>query len=158
MVERIVDVDEVTSSILVPPTMEVPKRKVAVLVPYYTKDGKSFVFLQKRSKDAKILPNFFGFFGGGIDEGETPEQAVRREIKEELVYEMKDYKFFNHFEHETHIKDVFIMLVEKSFEEEVTVLEGDYGQWFSKEEAEAEPLISEDGKFTLKKFFEYLGE
>ena len=38
------------------------------------------------------------FFGGGIEEGETPEQAVVREAREELGIELKDFTFFKRYE------------------------------------------------------------
>jgi len=38
----------------------------------------------------------YGFFGGKIEEGESPEQALKRELKEELNIIIKDYKFFKH--------------------------------------------------------------
>lgn len=46
------------------------------------KDGK-FV-LQHRDNNTTYYPNTWGFFGGHIEGGEKPEDAVVREIKEEL--------------------------------------------------------------------------
>ena len=34
------------------------------------------------------LPNYFGFWGGGTENNETPEEALLREIKEELVLDL----------------------------------------------------------------------
>lgn len=50
----------------------------------YDRDGK--VLLQHRSKNAKRLPDYWGAFGGGIEEGETPEDGLRRELLEEIEY------------------------------------------------------------------------
>ncbi|NTU98514.1 NUDIX domain-containing protein [Candidatus Falkowbacteria bacterium] len=58
-------------------------RDVSVIL-LYDKEGK--ILLQHRSADAKRSPNCWAFFGGGIEAGETPEQAVRRESLEELSY------------------------------------------------------------------------
>ena len=62
-------------------------RSVAVFI---LKDGNGRVLLQHKAKDSKVLPDQWGFFGGGIDDGETPEQAVRREAKEELGIDMNE--------------------------------------------------------------------
>lgn len=60
-------------------------RKVAVII-LYNDDGE--ILLQHRTKDAPVLPDYWAFFGGGIEEGETPEEAVKRECLEELSYEL----------------------------------------------------------------------
>ena len=65
-------------------------RNIAVLILY--NDQKQFL-LQHRSKDAPRLPNHWGFFGGGIEEGETPEQALARELIEEIEYEVDAPQF-----------------------------------------------------------------
>ena len=49
------------------------KRQCAIFIPYRQTDGDVFVFLQKRSKTAQRIPDYFGFFGGGLDGQETPE-------------------------------------------------------------------------------------
>lgn len=49
-------------------------------------DSEKRLLLQHRTTDAPIMPNYWAFFGGGIKQGETPEEAVRRETFEELEY------------------------------------------------------------------------
>lgn len=44
------------------------------------------VLLLKRSEEAKDAPGTWGFPGGGIEAGETPEAAARRELQEECGY------------------------------------------------------------------------
>lgn len=39
----------------------------------------------------------WSFFGGSIEQGETHEQAMKREIKEEMGYEIQNYKYFNKY-------------------------------------------------------------
>lgn len=61
-------------------------------------DKKGRVLLQYRDKNTSWYPNYWGSFGGQMEEGETPEQAVRREAKEELGIELTDLKFFRRYE------------------------------------------------------------
>ena len=54
----------------------------------YKKSGE--FLLQHRTDDAPRNPGFWSIFGGGIEEGESPFEAVIREIKEELDYDLKN--------------------------------------------------------------------
>ena len=46
--------------------------------------------LQHRSSNAETLPDHWAFFGGGIEGGETPKEAIFREAFEELNYNLRD--------------------------------------------------------------------
>lgn len=39
-------------------------------------------------------PNHWGCFGGAINPGEKPEDALRRELREELEFEVQDARYF----------------------------------------------------------------
>jgi 8-oxo-dGTP diphosphatase len=62
------------------------------------KDQRGRVLLQHRDKDVMNKPDHWGFFGGLIKKGETPEEAVRREAKEELGIELRNLKFFRKYD------------------------------------------------------------
>ena len=57
--------------------------KVAVIL---LRNASGEILLQHRSADAPTYPDHWAFFGGHIEDGETPEQAVTREAMEELQY------------------------------------------------------------------------
>ncbi|MGV8140828.1 MAG: NUDIX domain-containing protein [Candidatus Woesearchaeota archaeon] len=57
----------------------------------YSKD--KHVLLQHRDGGAPAFPNQWAFFGGSIEEGETLEDALAREILEELSYKVRNPKF-----------------------------------------------------------------
>ena len=67
------------------------KHKVALIILY---DHEKNFLLQHRTRDAAVLPDYWAFFGGGIKEGETPEDGVRRKAYEELNYKLKAPRFF----------------------------------------------------------------
>lgn len=50
------------------------------------------ILLQDRS-DMPSVTSPWGFFGGSLEAGETKEQALVREIREELTYDLTDYTF-----------------------------------------------------------------
>ena len=72
--------------------MKMKKRKVSVILFH---DNKGNVLLQDRENYSKCGEEF-AFFGGGIKEGENPEQALRRELKEELEFEIQNFSLFKH--------------------------------------------------------------
>lgn len=55
-------------------------RKIAIIL-FKLPDGK--VVLQRRTKDAPYGPGLLGIFGGWVEEGETVDECLVREIKEE---------------------------------------------------------------------------
>ncbi len=59
----------------------------------------SKILVQER-KDRSKFGEEWAFFGGSVEEGETPEQAVRREVKEELGYDLKSFDFFKKYIHQ----------------------------------------------------------
>ena len=130
-------------------------RQTSCFIPYrQNSDGKIVVFLQKRSKDALRLPRHFGFFGGGIDGNETPEEALIREIREELSYNADGSEYLGVFrENSLH---AYYDEAPSDFEERIVVQEGEYGKWFTKEECMAEPLLIDLDKEVLHRFFEKL--
>ena len=52
------------------------------------RDKDSGVLLQHRDDGAPILPNYWAFFGGGIEEGESPVDAARRKAMVEILKSM----------------------------------------------------------------------
>ncbi len=132
------------------------KRKVSILIPYIFKNNTISVYLQKRSKDAKRLPDCFGFFGGGIEENESPEQALRREMKEEINFVPEGYSYFKKYNFSASIKNFFILKVDKDFENKITVFEGEYGKWFTEPEVFNEPKLFDEDRLVLQEFFEFL--
>jgi mutator protein MutT len=71
-------------------------RNVAVII-FYDKDNR--ILLQDRRGISK-LDEEWGFFGGEIKKDETPEEAVVRETKEELSFDLKEYKYVLEYSYE----------------------------------------------------------
>ena len=129
------------------------KREVSILIPYKDQGGKILVYLQKRAKDATRLPDYFGFFGGGIEENENSEEALVREIQEELTYALDSYEFLGRYDFPRSILHAFYLEVDDNFENEIKIEEGEYGKYFSAEEVRNEQKLIETDKIVLEDLF-----
>ena len=68
---------------------------VAAILVY--EDGR--ILMQLRDDRSDIwYPNHWGLFGGGVEKGESPEEALCRELYEELELVIKKSKFFAKFD------------------------------------------------------------
>jgi len=68
------------------------KRKVAIIL-FHT---NGTILIQDRKEMSKHGEEY-GFFGGKIEENENPEQALKREIKEELGIDIKGFKLIKSY-------------------------------------------------------------
>jgi 8-oxo-dGTP diphosphatase len=115
-------------------------RSVSVLVLF---DSEGKFLLQHRTHDAPTYPNYWAFFGGGLEDGETPRDALRREILEEL-----DYATMGSLLYATHTlthqdKDVVMHVFVERYDGSPLVLgEGQGMGWFTA--IETAPLLMID--------------
>lgn len=115
---------------------EMRERVVATLVLY---NDKKQILLQHRSEDAPRWPGYWALFGGGVEGNETVEEALRRELLEEIGYEVKNPRIFA--TEESVSEDGLLIkgniFVEK-YDASQPLIIGDGGQgfgWFTLEEA-----------------------
>ncbi|MGB3559785.1 MAG: NUDIX hydrolase [Geitlerinemataceae cyanobacterium] len=76
-----------------------------------------------------VYPGFWTFFGGHIEPEETPEIAVKREILEEIGYEMPSAELFNKYETAESVRYVFHAPLTVELEELVLNEGWDMGLW-----------------------------
>jgi len=111
-------------------------KKVAAII---LENNKEEILLYLRDDKPSIpFPNHWDLFGGFLEEGETPEQALIREVKEELDFDLKEYQFFKKYEclegdALQNIKYVYIGKIDKPISE-LKLQEGQGLQFFKKEE------------------------
>ncbi len=103
-------------------------------------DNGEFLFYLRDNKPGIPFPQHWDLIGGHVEEGETPEEALLREVREELNYELKEYRFFKRYECLSgdaypNIKYIYSGKINLPIEE-VTLLEGDYPRYFSRNEVE----------------------
>lgn len=123
----------------------------------YNKDNK--ILLQHRDEGAVRLPGYWGLFGGGIEEGETPEEAIKRELFEEIEYRSNNPKLIindEHFADDTNAKLVSFIFAERFDETQPIVQhEGQGYGWFTIPEIE-KLKITEHRREQLPKIQEFL--
>lgn len=129
-------------------------RNVAVLALY---NNQKEILLQHRSKDTLRLPGYWAFFGGGIEERETPEQALAREIHEELEYAVSAPQLiftqkFNYKDDEN-TKYVFVEKYEDN--KKLIQHEGQGMSWWKFEDLD-DLLIVDHDRIALSKIKEFL--
>jgi len=148
---------------------EIHRKIVSALI--FSKDGK-LLMGKKDPKKGGVYPNAWHIPGGGVDEGETMEQALAREIREEVGIDITKYRIikvpligagvsektlkdtgekvlchmeFNRFE--VHIDDKNADEIELHLDDDLIE-----AKWFSKEELPTVQQIPGG-----KEFFEQMG-
>lgn len=111
-------------------------KKIAAVI--LENDKKEILLYLRDNKPTIPFPHHWDLFGGYIEEGETPEQALVREVKEELDYNLEDYKFFKKYEclegdAHPNIKYVYIGKIDKSIKD-IKLQVGEKLQFISREE------------------------
>lgn len=131
------------------------KPDIATLIPYRIVGDSVSVYLQKRTTDAELFPGLFGFFGGKVEVGESVEDGLRREVKEELDFVPNGYEKLGIYE-SSKIRHIFVLEVGEDFEIKVKVLEGEYGRFFNEEEVASEPKFIKVNRPILQDLYKFV--
>lgn len=109
----------------------------------YKKD-KTFL-LQHRTHDAPYQPNTWGIFGGGLEGDETPIQALKRELWEEIEYKIHSpiLIFTTDFVYEERMLVQNIFIEEYDESQPIVLNEGQGFGWFSVKNMKTLPLSAD---------------
>lgn len=92
----------------------------------FDRNNKLLIYLRD-DKPEISFPNHWDLFGGHVEANETPEEALVRELKEELNIEISDYQFYKSFESrneaKANVKFVFVVRIKQSAND-LTLCEG----------------------------------
>jgi 8-oxo-dGTP diphosphatase len=93
----------------------------------FDRQGRLLIYLRDNKPEIPF-PDHWDFFGGHIEEGETPEQALAREVGEELGVRLESWRFFRRYECISgdaypNIKHIFYAQIER-LASDLTLFEG----------------------------------
>lgn len=132
------------------------KKRENVGLILYKGNGK--ILLQQRTDGAPRNPGHWALFGGGIEEGESPVEALQRELLEELEYKIKlPAKLFYMQEYDQGDRHVtsYEFIEEFDASQHLVLHEGQGYAWFTPDEALA-LLITERRRKSFLKIKELL--
>jgi len=111
-------------------------KKIAAII--FENDNGEFFLALRDNKPGIPFPNHWDLIGGHVEEGESPDEALIREVKEELDIDLKEYTFFKEYEclsGDAYENTKYIYSGKLNIPiEEITLLEGERPQYFSREE------------------------
>ena len=101
-------------------------------------EKEQFLLALRDNKPGIPFPNHWDLIGGHVEQGETPEEALVREVKEELDIDIEEYTFYKKYvclEGDAYPNTKYIFSGKINIPiEEITLLEGERPQYFSREE------------------------
>ena len=95
---------------------------------------KEILLLHREDKPCIDVPDKWSFVGGALDKGETPEEGIIRETKEEIGYDIKNITLFKLYDDPGIQRYVFVGTINKKLSE-LTLTEGDDMNFFTVEDA-----------------------
>jgi 8-oxo-dGTP diphosphatase len=108
------------------------KRKGTSII-FVNDKGQILLFLRD-DKPGIPYPNMWDIPGGHVEDGETPEQCIVREMKEEMDLTLKQFELFSVMEFDDRIEYTFWKKV--NFDtEKINLHEGQQLKWFTELEA-----------------------
>lgn len=103
-------------------------------------DKGEFLIYLRDNKPGIPFPDHWDLIGGHVEEGETPEEALVREVKEEIDIDLKEFRFFREYsciegDAYPNIKYIYSGKISLPLEA-ITLLEGERLAYVRKEEIE----------------------
>ena len=115
-----------------------------VVVVFLHKNFDSYLLQLRDFKSSIIYPGHWGAFGGAMEEGESPEAAICRELTEEIGYTPEVFKFFCQAYKDAHKLNIYVFYSEMNIStSELSLMEGIDMGMFTKEEILTKKLYSQ---------------
>ncbi len=119
-------------------------------------EGDGYLLQLRNSKPEIWYPGRWGLFGGGIELGEDPLDALKRELREELELEIETAEFFARFDFDVgglqlprFFRNYYVVSISRAVEERLVVHEGAGKRLFSGNAILEEPNVTPYDAFAL---------
>lgn len=99
----------------------------------FVNDKRHVLLLLRDNKPDIPYPDTWDVPGGHVDNGETPEQFIVREMREEMGIELKDFQLFSTSEFDDRIEYIFWKSEDLDIND-IKLTEGQRLRWFSEDE------------------------
>jgi 8-oxo-dGTP diphosphatase len=107
------------------------KRKGSSII--FINDKQQVLLFLRDDKPDIPYPNMWDLPGGHVEDGETPEHCIVREMNEEIGIDLKDFQLVSVMEFTDRIEYTFWK--SENFKiEEITLTEGQCLRWFTEDE------------------------
>ena len=128
------------------------ERRIVEVVGAIIKDGDRYLVGQRAAN--KSQGGLWEFMGGKIEPGETPEQALARECREELALEIENEHIIDSVVHEYPEKTIRLTLISCSPKSGsiLKALEHQQIRWVTRAEMEIMDFAPADRELIRKKF------
>jgi len=107
------------------------KRKGTSII--FVNDKKQVLLLLRDDKPDIPYPNMWDIPGGHVDDGETPEQCIVREIKEEMDLDLEEFQLLSVMEFVDRVEYTFWKKMNLDIES-INLHEGQQLKWFTESE------------------------
>jgi len=108
------------------------KRKGTSII--FVNDKKQVLLLLRDNKPDIPYPNMWDIPGGHVEDGETPEQCIVREMKEEIDLDLEEFQLLSVMEFLDRIEYTFWKKANLDIEN-INLHEGQKLKWFKESEA-----------------------
>jgi 8-oxo-dGTP diphosphatase len=108
------------------------KRKGTSII--FVNDQRKVLLLLRDDKPTIPYPNMWDVPGGHVDDGETPEQCIVREMKEEMDLTLEEFQRLSVMEFTDRVEYTFWKRVNLDIEK-IDLREGQRLRWFTELEA-----------------------
>jgi 8-oxo-dGTP pyrophosphatase MutT (NUDIX family) len=119
-------------------------------------ESDGYLMQLRDARDDIWYPDHWGLFGGGVEPGENPLEALARELREELELDMPEAQFFARFDFDLaglrvprYFRSYYVVSISRAVQRRLVLHEGAEMRVFAGEELLQQPRLTPYDAFAL---------